>query len=155
MSSTNPKAATSETKAITGNDPSAHQGGDSSATSQDPNKTKTVSSEDNLNEANKEAEEDCEECSLRQFIKGGECKDIFIEVDNCVDDEDDVNKCRDARMKLKTCMFTNSDYYGPYLVAQKKALTQALEMALEELEIAEEAVAAAKKKKEAEETEEK
>ncbi|CAA7037853.1 unnamed protein product [Microthlaspi erraticum] len=154
MSSTNPKAVTSETKAKTGNDPSTHQGGDSSATSQDPNISKTVSTENNLNQTNKEAEEDCEECSLRRFIKEGECKDIFIEVDNCVDDEDDVNKCRDASMKLMTCMFTNSDYYGPYLVAQKKALTQAYKTALEELEIAEEAMAVAKKKKEAEETEE-
>lgn len=136
MSSTNPNAANSETK-----------GGESSADSQDSNKSKTVNSEDNLNQTSKEADEDCEDCWFRRFFKRGECKDAFIEVDNCDKDADDDMKCREAILKLDTCMYANVHYYGQYLAAKKEMLTQALK----DLEMAEEAAAAAAKKKEEEE----
>lgn len=126
---------------------SAYQGGDSSAASQDPNKSKTVSSDDNLNETNKEKEEeDCDECWLSRFLKKGGCKDAFIEVDHCWEVKDDGTSCRDARLKLNTCMYANVDYYGQYLAMQKERFTQSLK----ELEKGEEAAAAAKKKEEEE-----
>ncbi|CAL9248843.1 unnamed protein product [Arabidopsis halleri] len=132
MSSMNPNAENS-----------AYQGGDSSATSQDPNKSKTVSSEDNLNETNKEKEEeDCDECWLSRFLKKGGCKDAFIEVDHCWEVKDDGTNCRDARLKLNTCMYANVDYYGQYLAMQKERFTQSLK----DLEEGEKAAAAAKKK---------
>ncbi|KAG7563396.1 GCK domain [Arabidopsis suecica] len=142
MSSMNPNAEKS------GNDPSAYQGGDSSAASQDPNKSKTVStSDDNLNETNKEKEEeDCDECWLSRFLKKGGCKDAFIEVDHCWEVKDDGTNCRDARLKLNTCMYSNVDYYGQYLAMQKERFTQSLK----DLEEGEKAAAAAKKKEEGE-----
>ncbi|CAD5318004.1 unnamed protein product [Arabidopsis thaliana] len=149
MSSMNANAENSESKPKSGNDPLDHQGGDSSAASEDPNKSKTVSSDDDLSETNKEKEEeDCGECWLSWYLKKGDCKDAFIEVDHCREVKDDGTNCRDARLKLITCMYTNVDYYGPFLAMQKEMRTQSLK----ELEQGEEAAAAAKKKEEEEET---
>lgn len=70
MSSMNANAENSESKPKSGNDPLDHEGGDSSAASEDPNKSKTVSSDDDLSETNKEKEEeDCEECWLSRYLK--------------------------------------------------------------------------------------
>ncbi|XP_010425107.1 PREDICTED: uncharacterized protein LOC104710237 [Camelina sativa] len=144
MSSMNPNAESSETKAKSGTDLSAHQGGDSSVDLQDPNKSKTVSSDDNnLNETNKENEEDCDECWFSRSLKKGGCKDAFEEVVQC---REVGTNCQDARLKLNTCMYANVDYYGQYLAMQKEMLTQSLK----ELEQGEEAAAAAKKKEEEE-----
>ncbi|ESQ33017.1 hypothetical protein EUTSA_v10005267mg [Eutrema salsugineum] len=117
--------------AKSGNDPLAHQGEESSANPQDQNKSNTANSEE-------------DKCWVRRYLKKGECKDSFLEADKCVDDEDDVNKCRDATIKFMTCMYANQDYYGLYLGEKKAALTR-------ELDMLEEAEAAAAKKKESEE----
>ncbi|EOA26175.1 hypothetical protein CARUB_v10019613mg, partial [Capsella rubella] len=101
------------------------------------------SDDNNLNETNKEKEEDCDECWLRRFLKKGGCKDEFIEVDHC----EDSKKCRDARLKLNTCMYANVNYYGQYLAMQKAMFTQSLK----DLEKGEEAAAAAAAKNEEEE----
>ncbi|XP_010506937.1 PREDICTED: uncharacterized protein LOC104783485 [Camelina sativa] len=147
MSSMNPNAESSETKAKSGTDLSAHQGGDSSVDLQDPNKSKTVSSDDNnLNETNKENEEDCDECSLSRFLKKGGCKDAFEESVQFREVKNDGTSCLDGRLKLNTCMYAFVDYYGQYLAMQKAMLTQSLK----ELEKGEEAAAAAKKKEEEE-----
>ncbi|PWA58341.1 GCK [Artemisia annua] len=52
--------------------------------------------------------------------KDGECKETFIEWEECVDqvkknDEGIVNKCSEVASDLKTCMSANRDYYDAVL----------------------------------------
>lgn len=75
-----------------------------------------------------EAEEEGE-CGFCLFMKGGGCKDTFIDWENCVKEAEDKNedlveKCSQVTAKLKQCMDSHSDYYEPILRAEKHAEEQ-------------------------------
>lgn len=64
-------------------------------------------------------------------MKGGECRETFIEWEKCVDEgeknkEDIVDKCFEATAALKKCMEAHPDYYGPILNAEKAAEKEAI-----------------------------
>lgn len=66
------------------------------------------------------------ECGFCLFMKGGECRETFINWEKCVEEgeknnEDIVNKCFDATSALKKCMEAHPDYYGVILQAEKDA----------------------------------
>lgn len=76
------------------------------------------------------------ECGFCLFMKGGGCKDTFVEWEKCVDEgeknEDDiVEKCFLATAALRKCMDAHSEYYAPLLKAEKTAQEEA-EKQLEE-----------------------
>ncbi|XP_022878296.1 uncharacterized protein LOC111396187 [Olea europaea var. sylvestris] len=78
-----------------------------------------------------EEEEEEGECGFCLFMKGGGCKDTFIEWENCVEEgeknkEDIVEKCFHATAALKKCMEAHSDYYAPILLAEKVAEEEAV-----------------------------
>ncbi|CAA3021118.1 Hypothetical predicted protein [Olea europaea subsp. europaea] len=78
-----------------------------------------------------EEEEEEGECGFCLFMKGGGCKDTFIEWENCVEEgeknkEDIVEKCFQATAALKKCMEAHSDYYAPILQAEKVAEEEAV-----------------------------
>lgn len=78
-----------------------------------------------------EEEEEKGECGFCLFMKGGGCRDTFINWENCVEEgeknkEDIVEKCFKETSALKKCMEAHSDYYGPLLVAEKEAEAQAI-----------------------------
>ncbi|KAI3779168.1 hypothetical protein L2E82_08737 [Cichorium intybus] len=76
---------------------------------------------------NQEGEEEEEgECGFCLFMKGGECRETFINWEKCVEEgeknnEDIVNKCFEVTSALKKCMEANPDYYGVILQAEKDA----------------------------------
>lgn len=80
-----------------------------------------------IEKGNQEGEEEEEgECGFCLFMKGGECRETFINWEKCVEegeknDEDIVNKCFDATSALKKCMEAHPDYYGVILQAEKDA----------------------------------
>ncbi|CAK8577261.1 unnamed protein product [Lathyrus sativus] len=76
-----------------------------------------------------EEEEEEGECGFCLFMKGGGCKDTFVDWENCVKEAEDKNedlveKCSQVTAKLKQCMDSNSDYYEPILRAEKHAEEQ-------------------------------
>ncbi|CAI9785252.1 unnamed protein product [Fraxinus pennsylvanica] len=78
-----------------------------------------------------EEEEEEGECGFCLFMKGGGCKDAFIEWEKCVEEgeknkEDIVEKCFQATAALKKCMEAHSDYYAPILQAEKVAEDEAV-----------------------------
>ena len=77
-------------------------------------------------------EEEEGECGFCLFMKGGGCRDAFIEWEKCVEEaektkEDIVEKCVQVTAALKQCMEAHSDYYEPILRAEKAAEQQAIE----------------------------
>ena len=81
---------------------------------------------ENGNQEGGEEEEEEGECGFCLFMKGGECRETFINWEKCVEegeknDEDIVNKCFDATSALKKCMEAHPDYYGVILQAEKDA----------------------------------
>ncbi|KAI3796061.1 hypothetical protein L1987_38724 [Smallanthus sonchifolius] len=71
------------------------------------------------------------ECGFCLFMKGGECKQVFIDWENCIEEgekknENIVDKCFEVTSALKKCMEANSDYYGPILQAEKAAEQEAV-----------------------------
>ena len=57
-------------------------------------------------------------------MKGGPCRDNFIQWEECVQTaedakEDIVEKCHQITFLLKECMESNSEYYEPVLQAEK------------------------------------
>ncbi|KAL2546730.1 uncharacterized protein Fot_15963 [Forsythia ovata] len=78
-----------------------------------------------------EEEEEEGECGFCLFMKGGGCKDTFVEWEKCVEEgennkEDIVEKCFQATAALKKCMEAHSDYYAPILQAEKVAEEEAV-----------------------------
>ncbi|KAK2982927.1 hypothetical protein RJ640_006341 [Escallonia rubra] len=70
------------------------------------------------------------ECGFCLFMKGGGCKDTFIEWEKCIEEgeknkEDIVEKCFQATSALKKCMEAHEDYYYPILKAEKVAEEEA------------------------------
>ncbi|CAN4122133.1 unnamed protein product [Withania somnifera] len=73
-----------------------------------------------------EEEEEEGECGFCLFMKGGGCKDSFIEWEKCIEEgeknkEDIVEKCFEVISALRKCMEAHSDYYSPILQAEKAA----------------------------------
>lgn len=63
------------------------------------------------------------ECGFCLFMKGGGCRELFIEWDKCVEKgqkEDNVGKCFKLATALMKCMEKHSDYYAPILQAVKE-----------------------------------
>ncbi|KAI3744473.1 hypothetical protein L1987_57554 [Smallanthus sonchifolius] len=91
---------------------------------------------------NQEAEGEEEgECGFCLFMKGGECKQVFIDWENCIEEgekknENIVDKCFEVTSALKKCMEANSDYYGPILQAEKAAEQEAVNQLNKEKEAA-------------------
>jgi hypothetical protein len=76
-------------------------------------------------------EEEEGECGFCVYMKGGGCRDAFVDWDNCVKEaqenkEDIVGKCSQVIDLLKQCMVSHSDYYAPILVAEKHVEEQAI-----------------------------
>ncbi|CAH1417094.1 unnamed protein product [Lactuca virosa] len=89
---------------------------------------------------NQEAEEEGE-CGFCLFMKGGACKEVFINWEKCIEEgeknnEDIVDKCFEATSALKKCMEANPDYYGPILQAEKAAEQEAIKQLDKEKEAA-------------------
>ncbi|CAL9243987.1 unnamed protein product [Arabidopsis halleri] len=84
-----------------------------------------------LNEDLNETEEESGECGLCRYIKGGECKEAFIELEKCWDEakknnEDHISKCKDARLMFKTCKNDNPVYYEPILALEARDMAEVL-----------------------------
>ncbi|XP_034677473.1 uncharacterized protein LOC117907900 [Vitis riparia] len=82
--------------------------------------------EENLGEQTQEEEEGEGECGFCLFMKGGGCKESFIDWEKCIEEgennkEDIVEKCFEVTAALKKCMEAHSDYYEPVLRAEKAA----------------------------------
>ncbi|XP_027347642.1 uncharacterized protein LOC113859024 isoform X2 [Abrus precatorius] len=82
-------------------------------------------------EAEEAEEEEETECGFCLFMKGGGCRDAFIDWEKCVDEadtnkEDLLEKCAQVTAALKQCMDAHSDYYEPILRAEKLAEQQAI-----------------------------
>ncbi|GJY07723.1 GCK-like protein [Tanacetum coccineum] len=92
--------------------------------SENPNQesSKPVQDNDNPNqELEKEEEGECPFCA---YMKGGECRETFINWEKCIEnngDEDIVEKCFEVTSALSKCMEANQDYYAPILQAEKRA----------------------------------
>ncbi|KAK6128569.1 hypothetical protein DH2020_037679 [Rehmannia glutinosa] len=82
-------------------------------------------------DGDEEGEEEEEgECGFCLFMKGGGCKETFVDWEKCVEEgeknkEDIVEKCFQATAALKKCMEAHSDYYAPLLQAEKAAEEEA------------------------------
>lgn len=84
-----------------------------------------------------EEEEEEGECGFCLFMKGGGCKETFVDWEKCVEEgennnEDIVEKCFEATSALKKCMEAHSDYYAPLLQAEKAAEAEASKQLEEE-----------------------
>ncbi|XP_057415900.1 uncharacterized protein LOC130710591 [Lotus japonicus] len=80
-------------------------------------------------ETENDEEEEEGECGFCLFMKGGGCKDSFIDWENCVQEaeknnEDLVEKCAQVTARLKQCMDAHADYYEPILRAEEQALAE-------------------------------
>lgn len=88
-------------------------------------------SEESINVGNGiEEEEEEGECGFCLFMKGGGCKDTFIEWEKCIEEgeknkEDIVEKCFQVTAALKKCMEAHADYYAPILQAEKASEEEA------------------------------
>ncbi|XP_022957551.1 transcription elongation factor spt5 [Cucurbita moschata] len=76
-------------------------------------------------------EEEEEECGFCLFMKGGGCRDSFVEWEKCIEEaeknkEDIVEKCFEITGALKKCMEAHADYYEPILKAEKMAENEAI-----------------------------
>ncbi|KAL3840562.1 hypothetical protein ACJIZ3_025153 [Penstemon smallii] len=114
-----------------------------SAETQENSAEKVILSEEDLENSIREGDFDDEEeeeegeCGFCLFMKGGGCKDTFIEWEKCVEEgeknkEDIVEKCFQATSALKKCMEVHSDYYAPLLQAEKAAEEEAVKQLEEE-----------------------
>ncbi|XP_024990867.1 uncharacterized protein LOC112525131 [Cynara cardunculus var. scolymus] len=92
---------------------------------ENPNQESTDPSLSHKEDVDQEAEEEGE-CGFCLFMKGGECRETFINWEKCVEEgeknnEDIVDKCFAATSALKKCMEAHPDYYGVILQAEKDA----------------------------------
>ncbi|XP_023536143.1 uncharacterized protein LOC111797387 [Cucurbita pepo subsp. pepo] len=76
-------------------------------------------------------EEEEGECGFCLFMKGGGCRDSFVEWEKCIEEaeknkEDIVEKCFEVTGALKKCMEAHADYYEPILKAEKMAENEAI-----------------------------
>lgn len=79
---------------------------------------------EDLNERKEKEVEDGEECSFCIYIKVGECKELWIELEKCLDEvkkkdgESDVMKCKEVRKMFKICIYDNFVYYEFVIVVE-------------------------------------
>ncbi|MFS7895766.1 hypothetical protein Hanom_Chr00s003388g01712261 [Helianthus anomalus] len=109
-------------------------------TTKTPDQESTVPSPTNENNQEHEEEEEGE-CGFCLFMKGGGCKEVFINWENCIEEgeknkENIVDKCFDVTSALKKCMEAHSDYYAPILQAEKAAEQEAINQLNKEKEAA-------------------
>ncbi|KAK4423721.1 hypothetical protein Salat_1955000 [Sesamum alatum] len=142
--SNQPKIPESETPVLETRDPPTDA--KTTGSQETPAEDETLSgeaSEDSVKEADGdeegEGEEEEGECGFCLFMKGGGCKDAFIDWEKCVEEgeknnEDIVEKCFQATAALKKCMEAHSDYYAPLLQAEKAAEEEAVKQLEEEKE---------------------
>ncbi|TMW99632.1 hypothetical protein EJD97_002259 [Solanum chilense] len=88
--------------------------------------TQKPKEEDQEEIGNEEEEEEEGECGFCLFMKGGGCRDSFIDWEKCIEEgeknkEDIVEKCFEVTSALRKCMEVHSDYYAPILQAEKAA----------------------------------
>ncbi|PWA55179.1 GCK-like protein [Artemisia annua] len=94
-----------------------------------PNQESSKPVQDNADPDKDLEEEEEGECPFCAYMKGGECRETFINWEKCVEeagDEDIVEKCTQVTMALTKCMEANQDYYAPILQAEKMVEQQAL-----------------------------
>ncbi|PWA94996.1 isopentenyltransferase 9 [Artemisia annua] len=99
--------------------------------SQNPNQESSKPVQDNDNPDQELEKEEEGECPFCAYMKGGECREQFINWEKCIEEgenngEDIVEKCVEVTTALKKCMEANQDYYAPILQAEKMAEQQAL-----------------------------
>ncbi|KAK3033684.1 hypothetical protein RJ639_033908 [Escallonia herrerae] len=105
---------------------SAHKPKTQESTDPQPIDEKEETLEDVSKEMNAEEEEEEEgECGFCLFMKGGGCKDGFIEWENCVmerekNKEDVVGMCSEVTAAMFKCMEAHQDYYGPVLEKEEE-----------------------------------
>lgn len=96
----------------------------------DGDESKTLS--EDSKETKEQEEEDSEECGFCTYIKGGECKDSWIELEKCLgeakknDGESGVTKCKEARKTFRTCLYDNPVYYKPIIAAEAHIVAKML-----------------------------
>ncbi|KAJ0495134.1 hypothetical protein HanIR_Chr12g0605511 [Helianthus annuus] len=93
------------------------------------------------NQEHEDEEEEEGECGFCLFMKGGGCKEVFINWENCIEEgeknkENIVDKCFDVTSALKKCMEAHSDYYAPILQAENAAEQEAINQLNKEKEAA-------------------
>lgn len=96
---------------------------------QNPNQEQETQNQEQ--EIQLEEQEEEGECGFCLFMKGGECKETFINWEKCIEEgeknnEDIVEKCYEVTSALKKCMEANQDYYGVILQAEKDVEQQAI-----------------------------
>ncbi|KAM0910492.1 hypothetical protein ACQ4PT_014115 [Festuca glaucescens] len=70
-------------------------------------------------------EEEVGECPFCTYMKGGGCKDEFVEWEKCIEvaeaeGGDIVERCAKATTALRMCMDNYADYYEPILSAERR-----------------------------------
>lgn len=148
----NPKVGSSEDPNPTTSSPSEDPEPDASATkataegsgqaSEDP-KPATAADEE-------EEEEEVAECGFCLFMKGGGCKDEFVEWEECIkaaenNGDDIAEKCFEITRKMRICMDAHPEYYEPILAMEKEMekSTEDAEESEKEVDVAAAAAAAA------------
>lgn len=119
-SSTNPSPTTPDQQSTT-----------PSPTTQETKNQEQQQQEDQEEQQQEQESEEESECGFCLFMKGGGCKETFINWENCIEEgeknkEDIVDKCFEATSALKKCMEAHPDYYGPILQAEKAAEQEAI-----------------------------
>ncbi|KAK3042379.1 hypothetical protein RJ639_002425 [Escallonia herrerae] len=104
---------------------SAHKPKTQESTDPLPTDGKKETLEDASKEMNAEEEEEDEgECGFCLFMKGGGCKDRFMEWENCVmereKNKDVVGMCSEVTVAMFKCMEAHQDYYGPVLEKEEE-----------------------------------
>lgn len=160
-SSENPNSGTTATAGETTsaamsslNSPQAHESKPQSEPTHDPKPPEAQAKLEESSSDKKTPEEDLEgeqedavpeeeeegECGFCLFMKGGGCKEVFIEWEKCVmegeeKEEDIAEKCIEMTANLKKCMEAHADYYGPLLQVEKAAQEEAMKELEEEREL--------------------
>ncbi|KAL3511098.1 hypothetical protein ACH5RR_030499 [Cinchona calisaya] len=143
LSTTSSATGTTSAAMPSSDSPPTHESKPQSEPTHDPNPPETqakleessdhpipseVKQDDAVSAAAEEEEDEEEEgeCGFCLYMKGGDCRDAFIEWENCVlegeqNKEDVVEKCFEISSNLIKCMKAHPDYYGPLLSAEKAA----------------------------------
>ncbi|KAL5219002.1 hypothetical protein ABZP36_019686 [Zizania latifolia] len=69
-------------------------------------------------------EEEEGECGFCLFMKGGGCKEEFVDWEKCVEEAEEaggdiVERCYEATAALRKCMDAHAEYYEPILRAER------------------------------------
>lgn len=138
------ESSVSETQTTLESNPQSSDSSSSSGAKLNKTQGGQETKSDNGEEIEGEEEEEEGECGFCLYMKGGGCKDSFVEWEKCVEEaernkEDVVEKCFQVTSTLRKCMEAHADYYEPILRAEKAAQEEATkelekEKAAEDLE---------------------